>query len=125
MNNWSNKFPPLSAVTYQIKVNNRSNKFPPLSAVTYQIKVKISDNTGAGTTDSQYVKVKGTSGETDEAQCSGDFSSQNSEVTCSFTSDSNIGHYDCVSWRTGGTDSFSFSKVLCSNFGYVGFIFKS
>ncbi|KAL5271415.1 hypothetical protein ACHWQZ_G001903 [Mnemiopsis leidyi] len=79
--------------------------------ITYQIKVKISDNSGAGTTDSQYVKVKGTSGETDEAQCSGDFSSQNSEVTCSFTSDSNIGHYDCVSWRTGGTDSFSFSKI--------------
>ena len=117
MNNWSNKFPPLSTVTYQIKMK--------ISAVTYQIKVKISDNSGAGTTDSQYVKVKGTSGETDEAQCSGDFSSQNSEVTCSFTSDSNIGHYDCVSWRTGGTDSFSFSKVLCSNFGCVGFIFKS
>jgi hypothetical protein len=80
--------------------------------VKYQITVKIADKTTAGTADPQFVKIKGTKGSTDELKCNADFNVNNKDVTCTVESTADIGHYDCISWRTGGNDEWNFSEVI-------------
>ena len=71
----------------------------------------ILDKPAAGTVDKQYVKIKGTKGETEELECIANFNVNNQDVSCTVESTAEIGHYECVSWRTGGNDEWSFTKV--------------
>ena len=78
----------------------------------YKVTVSIPDKATAGTAGAQYIKIKGTNGETDELQCDGDFTVNDKDVTCTVESSDDIGHYECVLWRTAGTDDWSFTKVI-------------
>ena len=78
----------------------------------YQITVSIAKESTAGTSDQQYVQIKGTEGSTEELLCSADFNVNDGDVTCTVESTDEIGHYECVGWRTSGTDEWSFTKVF-------------
>ena len=64
------------------------------------------------TTNKQYVKIKGTIGETEEKWCDANFDVIDRDVSCVFVSDVNIGGYRCISLRTGGNDGIDFTKVI-------------
>ena len=73
--------------------------------------VTIIDNSHAGTTNPQYVNIKGSRGETGEIQCHANFNVYNQDVTCRIGSDVDIGEYECLVWRTGGGDGWDIDKV--------------
>ena len=63
------------------------------------------------TEDPQYVKIKGSKGETEEVQCKADFYVYDQDVACTFESDVDIGDYRCLFLRTGGDDALRVKKV--------------
>ena len=69
------------------------------------------DLRNAKSTSDQYIKIKGSEGETEEIQCLADFNVINQDVVCTFTSDVSVGEYKCLSLRTGGFDGLDISKV--------------
>jgi len=78
----------------------------------YTISVKIRNNgEHDGTTNNQYVRIKGTKGTTTELQCSADFDSPGSTASCTVSSFEDIGQYRCVIWRTTGTDGWVFTEL--------------
>ena len=79
--------------------------------MSYVITVTILDKDGAGTKDTQYVKIKGTQGSTAELTCTTNFDVKGQDVSCTVESSAIIGHYECISWRTAGDDPFAFNKV--------------
>ena len=83
-----------------------------VSAVQYEITYSIGDHRYARTRNSQYVKIKGTNGETDEIRCDEDFYVHNLDVLCVFESYVDIGEYRCVLLRTGGSDGLLLAQVM-------------
>ena len=78
---------------------------------SYTITVTLRDvASGDGTGAAQYVKVHGTAGTTLEYHCPGEFA-RGATVTCTVTSDVDIGEYRCVIWRTSGTDGWDLVQV--------------
>ena len=77
----------------------------------FSITYSIWDDKDAKTSDSQYVTIKGTDGETDEQLCYANFNVINQDVLCVFQSPVNIGDYRCVSLRTGGSDGIDLIQV--------------
>ena len=69
--------------------------------VRYDISATISSMEYADTSDGVYVQIIGTAGSTEELMCpSGTFDRDiGTTVTCSVTSDVDIGNYTCVTWR--------------------------
>ena len=70
------------------------------------------DDRYARTRNSQFVKIKGSNGETEEHRCNANFDVIKQDVLCIFQSPVNIGDYRCISLRTGGTDGIYFIKVV-------------
>ena len=70
------------------------------------------DGSYGRTRDSQFVKIKGSNGETEQYRCNANFDVLNQDVLCVFQSPVNIGDYRCISLRTGGTDGIYFIKVV-------------
>ena len=84
----------------------------PLIAVEYTMTIAIGNNhQDSGSTDPQYVTIKGTLGETEEKRCDADFTRRGEEVTCTVNSEVYIGSYRCVRWRTGGDNGWDLDKV--------------
>ncbi|XP_063684726.1 uncharacterized protein LOC134818932 [Bolinopsis microptera] len=85
--------------------------------VQYKITYSISKAGNAGSEDSQYVKITGSEGETEEQEClsklaeSADFDNKGDDVECYIESDINIGDYGCVYLRTGGDNGLDLTKV--------------
>ena len=77
----------------------------------YRVTYSIWNHGNARTKDKQYVKIKGTNGETSEKWCDKNFDVTNQDVLCVFHSEVDIGDYRCVSLRTGGSDGIDLSKV--------------
>ena len=71
----------------------------------------IINNIHARTVNPQYVNIKGSRGETGEIQCEANFNVYDQDVTCRIVSDSDIGEYECLVWRTGGSDGWDINKV--------------
>ena len=69
------------------------------------------DDSSAGTSDKQYVKILGTEGETAEHECRENFDVINKVVSCDFQDSTDIGDYICVSLRTGGSNGIDLTKV--------------
>ena len=63
------------------------------------------------TNDDQYVTIRGTLADTEEALCDADFSKAEGEKICTLTSNVNIGDFRCIRWRTGGDDGFRINTV--------------
>ena len=80
-------------------------------SVEYTITYTIASNSNARTGNDQYVKIKGTNGQTEENMCDADFNVFNKDVVCSFKSEVNIGYYTCVALRTGGSDGLDLAQV--------------
>jgi hypothetical protein len=82
------------------------------SATTeYMITVSITDGRYDGTTGSQFVKIKGTEGETGELECVADFNVIGQDVECKVKSSKNIGEFECIDWRTTTNDGWDFDQV--------------
>ena len=71
----------------------------------------IHDSTYAGTTNAQYVNIRGTRGDTGEKRCNANFNVIGQDVICTIESDVDIGVYLCLVWRTGGSDGWDLVKV--------------
>jgi hypothetical protein len=82
-----------------------------LTAVTYEITVSKTSALG-GTDAPQYVKIRGTKGETEEQLCDADFKTILADVTCIVRSSRDIGDYRCIVWRTTTEDGWGFSQVM-------------
>ena len=81
----------------------------------YKITVSIyGGSSHDGTKGAQFVKIKGTEGETEELQCKADFDVFGQDVECTVSSSKNIGTYRCVIWRTTTGDGWTFTKVIRS-----------
>jgi hypothetical protein len=78
----------------------------------YTITVSITDGQYDGTAGSQFVKIKGTEGETGELECAADFDVIGQDVECKVKSSKNIGDFKCINWRTTTGDGWSFDKVM-------------
>ena len=78
----------------------------------YEIIYSIWDHQYANTHDPQYVTIKGTAGETEEHLCDENFNVIGQDVVCAFESPAHIGHYRCISLRTGGSDGIDLIKVI-------------
>jgi hypothetical protein len=78
----------------------------------YTITVSITDGQYDGTIGSQFVKIKGADGETEELECAADFDVTGQDVECKVESGKNIGEFECIVWRTTSTDGWSFNKVM-------------
>ena len=82
------------------------------STVEYTMTIAIGNyHAHSGSTNSQYVTIKGTLGETEEKRCDADFTRRGEEVTCTVNSKVYIGSYRCVRWRTSGDDGWNLDKV--------------
>ena len=64
-----------------------------------------------GTADPQYVKIRGTLGETTEQERDASFERVGRDVTCTIRSEEYIGDYRCVIWRHGGDNDWTFTQV--------------
>ena len=92
----------------------------------YKITVSIyGGSSHDGTKGAQFVKIKGTEGETEELQCKADFSVPGQDVECTVSSSKNIGTYRCLIWRTTTTDGWGFTKVIWSLESSRYFLFVS
>ena len=78
----------------------------------YKITYSIRDSAVAGTGDDQYVTIKGTDRETGEQLCDANFNVIGQDVQCIFQSPADIGHYKCISLRSGGKDGIDLIKVI-------------
>ena len=78
----------------------------------YKITYSILNAHNARTQSYQFVKVKGTIAETDLIKCDADFNVIGQDVVCLFESDVDIGHYKCLSLKTGGSDGLDLTKVF-------------
>jgi hypothetical protein len=76
------------------------------------ITASITDGKWEGTEATQYVKIRGTQGETEEHRCYADFTKYGTDVTCKVYSTKNIGDIECIVWRTTTTDGWGFDKVM-------------
>ena len=86
----------------------------------------IANIVNANTVNQQYVKIKGSIGETDEIRCNANFDVINRDVICTFDSDVEIGEYQCVVLRTGGNDGLDLRQVNIwggDNHFFVFFVF--
>jgi hypothetical protein len=78
----------------------------------YTITVSITGGRYDGTAGSQFVKIKGTEGETEELECAADFDVIGQDVECEVESSKNIGEFKCIDWRTTTGDGWGFDKVM-------------
>ena len=69
------------------------------------------NSTYSGTSDAQYVNIRGTHGETGEKTCDANFNVTGQDVMCTIESDVDIGEYLCLEWRTGGDDGWDIVQV--------------
>ena len=83
-----------------------------LLSAAYQLTVSIASNKYDGTAEPQYVKIRGTLGETEEKQCTADFNLIGQNVTCIIWSGATLGNYRCLVWRNGGPDGWDFTEVI-------------
>jgi hypothetical protein len=74
--------------------------------------VSITGGTLGGTKGAQFVKIRGTQGETEERPCVADFTKIGTDVTCIVNDMENIGDIVCIVWRTTSTDGWGFDKVM-------------
>jgi hypothetical protein len=90
--------------------------------VKYTITATVKNDVHAGTSNKQYVKIKGDKGQTEEFECNANFV-YGRDATCSIESKAYIGQYKCIVWRTTGTDGMDIMKVkffqLSFNFSYI------
>ena len=82
-----------------------------LSPVWYTITYSIADLANANTRDNQYITIKGTDGEADEVLCVNNFDVIDQDVECRVEGAVDIGEYECVVLRTGGSDGLDLSQV--------------
>ena len=83
------------------------------AAARYDISATIaSDHEYAGTAGDVSVQIIGSAGSTEEVWCpSGTFNRDPGKtVTCSVTSDVDIGNYTCVTWRLSGDDGLNIAQ---------------
>ena len=78
------------------------------------ITVSISSGLWTGTKAAQFVKIKGTEGETEEMPCEANFDVTGEDVECTVSSSKNIGTYKCIVWRTTTDDGWNFDQVSCN-----------
>ena len=78
----------------------------------YKITYSIRNVLFAGTYDNQYVTIKGADGETAEQLCDANFNVIGQDVQCIFQSPADIGHYKCISLRSGGSNGIDLIKVI-------------
>ena len=78
----------------------------------YDISATIASDEYTATEKDVYVKIIGTAGSTGELRCpTGIFDRDiGTTVTCSVTSDVNIGNYTCVTWRLSGDDGLKIAQ---------------
>ena len=82
------------------------------STVEYTMTIAIGNyHVHSGSTNPQYVTIKGTLGETEEKRCDADFTRRGEEVTCTVNSGVYMGSYRCIRWVTGGNDGGNLDKV--------------
>ena len=98
----------ISNVTSVVTVHGNNNNF----FSEYKITYSILNAHNARTQSYQFVKVKGTIAETDLIKCDADFNVIGQDVVCLFESDVDIGHYKCLSLKTGGSDGLDLTKVF-------------
>ena len=80
--------------------------------IEYKITYSIRNILFAGTGDNQYVTIKGADGETGEQLCDANFNEIGQDVQCTFQSSAGIGHYRCISLRSGGSNGMDLIKVI-------------
>ena len=73
--------------------------------------MSIKPGTYDGTAGAQYVKIRGTKGDTEELHCVANFNQIGQDVECTVTSRQIIGTYRCIVWRTTTTDGWGFNQV--------------
>ena len=78
----------------------------------YRITISIHGGSNSGTAAAQFVRIKGTDGETEEMPCLANFNMIGQDVTCTVSSSQNIGTYRCIIWRTTTTDGWNFEQVI-------------
>ena len=82
-----------------------------LTVYIYKITISITAGSYDGTSAAQFVKIKGTEGETEELACEANFDLIGQDVQCAVSSSQNIGIYRCIIWRTTTTDGWTFRQV--------------
>ena len=82
-----------------------------LTVYIYKITISITAGSYDGTSGAQFVKIKGTEGETEELACEANFDVIGQDVQCTVSSSQNIGIYRCIIWRTTTTDGWTFRQV--------------
>ena len=84
-----------------------------ISSVKYEVKTVTSNEQFAETDDECYYTITGTRGKTAEykADNPGDDRELGQTDTYTFTDNTDIGEFRCVSIRSGGSDGWGFTEV--------------